>query len=153
MSILVNLLNQFMPYIHREKINFRDLLHPQQKAYRIVVAEPETELFGIYDRHFSEEGLTAHHCRELSSLLGHLANLEPHVLVVSLEFREGIEHTRRFLAHIKKYYPLTHLITVSKGGGPEHMKIPMQLGVSGHINRQLSRPQDVVMIVKAILNN
>lgn len=118
----------------------------------ILLAEPEAESRALYRKHLSASpGITVTICVDLTQLLDDLTSLKPDLLIVN----PGKNPARSvvFLQRIKKLQPALRIITIGYGTPDDYLDRYMQLGVSYHINRHLTRPQDVAVAAQQVLQD
>lgn len=117
----------------------------------ILLAEPEAESRALYHKHLLSPGITVQICADLSQLLENLTTLEPDLLIIN----PGPNPARSlvFLQNIKKTQPALRIITIGYGTPDDYLDRFMQLGVSYHINRHLTRPQDVAVAAQQVLED
>ena len=138
-----------MSYIFRQKLNLGELVNHEQEPRKILVFEPEQYLGALYRHYLLEHNFDVKHCPELDRIKAALFDFSPHVLVFNAEW-PGSEGNREIMS-IKRNFPELVVVSTGYNIGNEDLKLLMQAGVSSHINRRLSRPQDLVEIVKAVL--
>jgi DNA-binding NarL/FixJ family response regulator len=116
----------------------------------ILLAEPEPEARSLYHRHLSANPeVEVSICEDLSGLLEHLVLLQPDLLVINPG--ENPARSLVFLQSIKKLQPSLRIITIGYGTPDNYLDRFMQLGVSYHINRHLTRPQDIAAAAQQVL--
>ncbi len=134
-----------MAYLFRQKFNITDLINPAASK-KVLIFEPEEYLAGVYELYLKEHFLVSH-TRSLDAVRPAVDVFKPHVLVFNIDGDLAI----KFLLNLKPDFPQLLLVSTSFAGG-ERVKELMQLGVLGHINRRFSRPSDLAVIVKSIIN-
>jgi DNA-binding NarL/FixJ family response regulator len=123
---------------------------PSPNTKIILLAEPELESRALYYKHLSSDPeVTVSICEEPSKLLELLSSLEPDLLIINPG--ENPARSLVFLQSIKKVQPSLRIITVGYGTPDNYLDRFMQLGVSYHINRHLSRPQDILAAAQQVL--
>lgn len=124
---------------------------PVTSKKTILLAEPEQEARVLYYRHLSNSDASVILCTDLSTLLEDLTMLKPDLLVINPG--ENPANSLAFLRNIKKTQPNLRIITIGYGTPDEYLDRFMQLGVSYHINRHLTRPQDVAVAAQQVLED
>lgn len=140
-----------MSYLIKQQIKLSDLVDLAGDLKLVLVAEPEDCLYGIYARHLREHRFVVHRCDGLDRVPDRLREHCPHLLVLSLEFDGGVRSAVRLLRRLKEEFPELHVVTVSTAAGADDLKVLMSAGVSSHIDRKFSRPQDVAVVAKTVL--
>ena len=115
----------------------------------ILLAEPEPEARAVYRKHLAGPDVTVRICDDLSKLLEHLALLEPDLLIINPG--KNPARSLAFLQSIKNTQPALRIITLGYGTPDDYLDRFMQIGVSYHINRHLTRPQDVAIAAQQVL--
>jgi DNA-binding NtrC family response regulator len=138
-------------YLFKNKINVADLVDLQRQSKKILIYEPNSDLGQLYSSYFKQSNFEVQHCREREILPHNLMIFSPNLLVYSLDLLHETGSKTFYLQGIKQSFPSLTVVTVGYNLDPEALKNLMNCGVSGHINRQLSRPQDLVTVVKMLL--
>lgn len=129
-----------------------DPMTPLPTQKQIILAEPETETRALYHKHLSQNPyLAVTLCDDLSMLLSQLASLQPDLLIINPG--ENLARNLVFLASIKKTQPSLRIITVGYGTPEDYLDRYMKIGVTYHINRHLTRPQDVAAAAQLVLED
>jgi DNA-binding NtrC family response regulator len=142
-----------MPYIFRQKLNLTELTGEEFSPKRVLIFEPEEYLAGIYSDYLTAQNFQVQQRQDLYELHEVLIKFVPHVLIFNAEFLPNHSKNQAWLLSVKKAYPQLHLVTTGYNLNSESVGQLMTAGVSSHINRRLSRPQDLAIIVKSILYN
>ena len=117
----------------------------------ILLAEPEPEARALYHKYLTSPNVTVSVCGDLSKLLEHLTLLEPDLLIINPG--KNPAHSLAFLQSIKQAQPVLRIITIGYGTPDSYLDRFMQLGVSYHINRHLTRPQDIAVAAQQVLED
>jgi hypothetical protein len=141
-----------MAYIFKQKLNISDLANLKQRPKRIIIYEPEEYLSALYSHYLKEHNFDVKHCPDLKLLKTLMAAFMPQMLVYSIEGAENQEAKLSRLFQLKKEFPNTLVITTGFNADSEILKLLLKGGIASHINRKLSRPQDLGIIVKSILH-
>lgn len=140
-----------MAYLYKQKLSFEDLRRWQAGQWRVVVFEPEKYLLGIYNHHLLQNGFEVESILELDDIMILVSQFSPHLLIFNAD-----SISKNHLAHllrIKREFPQLYILTTAYDLSNEDVKGLMTEGVSAHINRRLSRPQDVAHIAVSLLKN
>ena len=140
-----------MPYLFKQKLNIGDLIALNTEAKRVLIFEPEEYLSGIYAYHLSNQDFEVVERRDLYETASALSLYKPHLLVFNAEFLGGTKKNKTWLLSVKKDYPQLHVVTTGYNLSSEGVGELMAAGISSHLNRRLTRPQDLAVIVKSIL--
>ncbi len=138
-----------MSYLFKEKFNIGDLVNIQTQTNRVVICEPEDYLAALYAHYLSRHNFDIKHCPQVETLTGVLKLFSPRILVFNVDAQKS---GRRLILGLRRQFPGISVITVGYNTSGELIKELMSAGVSGHIDRRLSKPKDLIHIVKAVLN-
>lgn len=116
----------------------------------ILVADHQPEMSKIYANLFENLECLAHTCHEIHKLESELANLEPHVLILNIT--TFADQAIKRVKSMRSSYPEMVMVTLSDSGNDVELHRLMELGVVGHLNKQLTRPRDVLLLVKHVLS-
>lgn len=115
----------------------------------ILLAEPEAEACSIYKRHLQDAHMQVVDCDGLNDLLRQIMAVKPDAVVLNPTPDIGL--AIRAVKKIKQEFPKLPVITVSENLQENHLDAIMNTGVSIHLNRQLSRPRDLLVALEQIL--
>ena len=140
-----------MDYIFRT--HYRLTSNSMSKPIPVVLlAETEPEACAMYRRHLTAGAdLEVSVCGSLAALSGQLETLQPDLLIINPG--PNLKGSLKFLGRAKRLYPALRIITLGYAIPEDYLDELMQLGVSAHINRYLSRPQDVALAAQQVLSN
>lgn len=139
-----------MSYLFKEKFNIADLVDYQTQVRRVVICEPEEYLAALYGHYLTQHNFDIKHCPRVEGLKEVLGSFSPRLLVLNIE-ANNLE--RNLVLNLMRQFPNVGVITTGYNTGGEVVKELMNAGICGHIDRRLSRPKDLIYIVKAVLNN
>ena len=140
-----------MSFLFRQKLDLRELVAVDAQARRVMLAEPARNLARLYAAYLQAHRFEVHHCGDAEELCSAIAEFRPDILVFSLEFpRPDGARTLRTVAAL---HPNLPVVTLAFNASADDIKRHMHHNVASHINRIHTRPEDIVHIVKAILNN
>ncbi len=134
-------------YIFKQKLQIRDLAGIQSLRKKILIYEPEPYLSALYAHYLRVHNFDVKHCPSLDVLRDEAEIILPDVLVFSAEHDKAIA----WLLNFTKSFPNILVVTTGFKADSEVLKQFMSAGVSGHINRRLTRPQDLGVIIKSLL--
>ncbi len=139
-----------MTYIFKEKFKIADLAHTPTQSHRVVVCEPEEYLAALYGHYLSAHNFDIKHCPQIGKLREVLNSFRPRLLILNIEEKNA---DGGLVQNLRRQFPNIRLITMGYNTGGEIIKELMNAGICGHIDRRLSRPKDLIYIVKAVINN
>ncbi len=142
-----------MAYLFKQKLTLGELVDISLPIHRILLHEPEEYLAGLYRHHLTKHNFQVEHCPSVNLLNAHILNFKPTLLVFSVDESDNVKTSANWLLHIKKQNPEIFIITTGLNTNSEILKTLLNVGVSSHINRRLSRPQDLVILAQTILKN
>lgn len=140
-----------MNYLFKEKLVFDPVAFSGQvvPVSLVYVVEPEESLLDLYCKYLLKEKFAVKGFRNLDMLVvPKRSEPEPDVAVVSSQLlrQPQFANVRRniFPEKIK-------IISIGSAPGQDFVSSLMSMGVSSHLERRLSRPGDLVEIVRALL--
>jgi len=139
-----------MSYLIKEKFSIADLTGIRVEPNRVIICEPEEYLAALYGYHLMQHNFDVRHCRGEKDVKELLLSFSPRLLVINIE-AENLN--RDLLFSLCRQFPSLNIITIGYNIGGEVIKKLMSDGICGHIDRRLSRPKDLIYVVKAVLNN
>lgn len=139
-----------MSYLIKQKFSIAELVDLDQPRKRILIGEPQGDLGALY-RGYLNEHFDTQHCTDLALLKQELRRFSPQLLIVNSGSLLGLAGLKA--ASLKTEFPSLLIVTIGQNLDSESLKELMATGVCSHINRSLTRPQDVVEVVKALLIN
>lgn len=140
-----------MAYIFKQKLQLRDLVNIESSLKKVLIYEPEQYLAALYGHYLSAHNFDVKHCPNLSDLKIFAQMRRPDILIFSAEGGGAFPEKIAWLSDFKKNFPDVPVVTTGFKAETEALKQFMAIGISGHINRRLTKPQDLVVIVKSIL--
>jgi DNA-binding NarL/FixJ family response regulator len=138
-------------YLYRQKFDVADLAVLEDRPEKVLLVFNENFLVSLYRNYLAQHGLDAHHCADLSLLKDASLFLLPKVLIVDPQI-DQLAYVAKVLRETMDELPLLKVITVSLDSGLEDIRSLMDIGVCGHISRRFSKPGDVAVLVKSLLN-
>ena len=142
-----------MAYLFKQKFNVADLAKIPERKNRVLIFGSDVYLCQLYISHLRMSSLDARHCAGAELLGRALADFFPCLLVVDLDSLGGFGESRLRWLNFKRDFPSLLVVTISRNLDAQSVGKLMSAGVSSHINRNFSRPQDVAEVVKVLLNN
>ncbi|MBI5530619.1 MAG: hypothetical protein HY918_03920 [Candidatus Doudnabacteria bacterium] len=141
-----------MSYLFKQKLNLGDLSLTNREIKRVLVFEPEEYLAALYANYVRNQEFEVRHCLELEEVPALIVKFSPHLLVFNAEALDSPVKSKSWLVSLKNRHPELHVVTIGYNISSEGVRELMSAGISSHINRHLSRPNDIAHIIKAILN-
>ncbi len=139
-----------MNYIFKTSYRLNNSPLPRDSRM-VLLVEAEPEASAVYKRHLTQAtGLEVAVCLNLLSLSQQLQDLRPDLLIINP--MPNLKASLKSLLHAKQLYPGLLIITLGYAIPDDYLDRFMKLGVSAHINRHLSRPQDVALAAQQVLN-
>lgn len=140
-----------MQYLTKQKFNISDLAPVVKHAPRVLLVVSEDYLREIYLRHLlrSNFEVNAAAFGDFLSIAKHLERADS--LVMELKNSQA-EDRVEFLKLLALRFPSMPVVTVGLGLNEHVLKTIMALGVASHLDRQFSRPGDLVQVLKTVFN-
>ncbi len=140
-----------MTYLFKQKLNLRELVGVEELRYKVLIYEPESYLSALYAHYLSVHNLDIKHCPNLLNIKEAIAVFAPDLLVFSYD--DDIPKQAKVLNHLLACFPNLKVVSIGSDIHNDCLKELMSLGIVSHINRKLTRPQDVVEVIKTLLFN
>jgi DNA-binding NtrC family response regulator len=141
-----------MSYLFKQKLDLGDLISLNYSPPKVVlVAEPEEYLLNIYCNCLRSYNLQVEECRRIEDIFKSIKQYSPHLLLLSLAFPPNFYRLFFILENLRKNHPNLRILTIGDKVNTEVIKRLMSVGVSSHIEKQLTRPQDIILIARSIL--
>jgi len=140
-----------MAYIFKQQLNLRDLADLAGQPKRILIYEPESYLAALYRHYLSEHNFDIKHCSNLAEVGKIIKDFQPHLLIFSAD-GDSFKYPG-IISSLSRAFPGLQLLTTGYNLNSQSIKTLMDAGVLGHLNRKLSRPRDIPVLVKTILDN
>ncbi len=141
-----------MAYIFKQKLRIEDLVDLPVREKKVLIHEPEEYRAALYGSYLRDHNFVVDFCPHIFFLNDSVKTFSPHLLIFNLE-GDGQGSKIAWLLSFKQRFPNVLVVTLGFNTDAETLKLLMPAGLSSHINRRLSKPQDIVEVVKALLNN
>lgn len=131
------------PVLFKQKFYLRDdmaMNHPRPKL--ILILEPEEYLVAIYGRYFLQPHFRL---KTLGDMHEEGPDFSPDLLIINTDAYF------EWLVKLKKDFPNLPVISIGDSLTAGQLKQLMSYGVTSHINKKFSRPNDMVTLTKTIL--
>ncbi len=140
-----------MPYLFKQKLDLAELIETGYDSKIVLVAETEEYLNEIYSNHLKNHNYNVVKCTTVDAVTDAAKTHNPHLLLLSTGFLPDLYRLFYFLGSLRRNFPQLRVLTNGDSLDAEIVKQLMYVGVSCHIERKLTRPQDIVLIAKSIL--
>lgn len=141
-----------MSYYIQQKFQITDFLSPKLPQKKITVAADDDELRRLYCFYLHQHNFQAFPCAGVDSVHEHLKNFQPHLLLFCMNGEGKQRDALRHITVLSRQYPELKIVTIGIISRHDELKEILDLGVCGHIDRKLTRPRDIIEVVKVILN-
>lgn len=136
-----------MKYIVTEK--FSMISPPETEAGLVFVFEPEEYLLDLYCKYLLQEKYAVKGFRGLDmGVKPKGETMEPDVAIINTQF---LQQPNFGIFRSQALPDRTKIISIGSGIDAKFVGSLMSLGVSSHLERRLSRPGDLVEIVRALI--
>ncbi len=134
-----------MKYVFKQRIVTVSRIN--QPGGLVLVVAHEPQLFALYVRHLEPE-FKVFGSSDPQLLVTDIRRHVPDIVLLNIDAPTlGVPAVQK----VTRMFPLLKVVTTSLSADEAIMREVMNAGVSGHINRTLTRPQDVVVMVKQAL--
>jgi len=140
-----------MAYFFKQKLNLADLAGLSAAPKRILIYEPEDYLAALYAYYLRLHNFDIKHCPNLSQVGQMTTAFRPHLLIFAADGLWNGVKTSGLILSLSRKFPDLHFLTTGYNLSHQGIKEFMSAGVESHLNRRLSRPQDIVEIVSTLL--
>jgi hypothetical protein len=142
-----------MAYLFRQKFKVDDLANLTAEKIPVLIFSADSFLAQIYAAYLRAHNLEVKHCQDELMLKDSLLRFAPRLLLADANFFSSIGGNWLGPINIKRDFPSLLVVTVGRGLGAESLAKLMRAGVSSHVDRRFSRPQDLAVVVKTLLQN
>lgn len=136
-----------MNYVQKQKFNIEELLGATAQSKIVAVVEPERYLAKLYEKYLLGYGFTVMHFLPGELLGVFVERVSPKLVLLSSDNSSAHDH----IEHIRRHNPHILLVTIAHNADQKDIERFMSHGVTSHINRKLSRPQDVADIIRGLI--
>ena len=147
-----------MAYLFKQQFNINDLIAERAvnpsvvSVVPVVVVEPEIYLAKLAEKYLLAAGLQVNYCANPVLLTEFLRRTSSSALLINPAAYMEIKHAAKAIADIRDNFPRLAVVTIAHNLEAEELGQLMSAGIASHINRKLSRPQDVADIIKTLIN-
>lgn len=136
-----------MNYVQKQKFNIQELFEAVPRGSIVGVIEPERYLAKLYEKYLQAHGFTVLHFQPGELLTVFVERVSPKLVLLASDNASAYDHIER----IRRHNPHILLVTIAHNANQEDIEHFMSHGVTSHINRKLSRPQDVADIIRGLI--
>mgnify|MGYP000163769992 CR=1 FL=1 len=115
----------------------------------VLFADTNPEARQLYVKYLKDAHIDVVVCEDLDNLLPALATSKPLVLIFNSG--QAIKDHFPLFVQAKAIYPELFIITMGYAIAEDDLDALMRLGVSCHVNRSLTRPQDIVTAAEQVM--
>ncbi len=141
-----------MAYLYKEKLNLLELAPVFKGSKTVLLAEPEEYLLALYSGYLTNNNFLVKPCSQIRQLDGIIKKCSPDLLLFSVHFYEEISRGLKLLLSLSRDYPALPVVTLGHNIDSDILKDLMSTGIVSHIERKFTRPKDIVVVAKIILN-
>ncbi|HVY68059.1 MAG TPA: hypothetical protein VHA30_04170 [Patescibacteria group bacterium] len=142
-----------MAYVIKQKLQLSDLVDLAEAPRKILLHVPEEALGELYAYHLRPHGFMVGSCADFLQLEKFLGLFLPDLLVLDLGEAGRAEEKIIWLRRAKRLWPDLRIVSLSRADDGDLVRRAMAVGVSGHLSRRFSRPQDLAVLVRTLLHN
>lgn len=139
-----------MPYLLKQKFNITELA-PAQAVKHVMLVEPEYYAREVYLKHLSENGYGSSYSTNIPAALVILQAFRPDAIILSPHSEKTFENFIYGLSAIRRIHPQMPMVTVGNSLPVNVLSEIMSLGVVGHLEKKLTRPGDIIAVIKTVL--
>lgn len=140
-----------MPYMLKQKLNLSDLVALELRPKSILLLEPDQYLRSLYSLYLKRHDFGVEIVLKAESLSSAIAFLNPHALVFSTHYYPKAENSAKTLLSIRTQFPRLPIVTIGLVHDHEQLKKFIAAGITSHIDRKLTRPQDLAVVIRTLL--
>ncbi|MDR3643012.1 MAG: hypothetical protein P4L74_05295 [Candidatus Doudnabacteria bacterium] len=140
-----------MAYLVKQKFNVADLARIPEKKNRVLIYGSDLYLCQLYASYLRLCRLETRHCASQDLVANVLSGFMPSLLLVDLDSLSYSGDSWLKNLNFNRDFPSLLIVTISGNSDSKSVAKLMSAGVSSHINRKFSRPQDVAEVVKVLL--
>jgi DNA-binding response OmpR family regulator len=139
-----------MAYFEKQKFNILELVLRKDSPRKILLVEPEYYLRVLLKNLLEKENFLVASAEKISESKLILEFFEPDIAVISPHSEKDLQVFLLGLSDLRKQYQTLRILTVGHRLPVEAMKKIMDLGVSSHLERALTKPHDIAAVIKTL---
>jgi len=136
-----------MFYFQKQKFNIQELFDAAVQGHIVAVVEPERYLAKLYEKYLQACNLTVLHIQPGELVAVFVQRVRPKIVLLSCDDKAA----HGYIEVLRRQNPHMILVTIAHNSDQEDIQRFMSQGVTSHINRTLSRPQDVAVIIRGLV--
>ncbi|MBL8029786.1 MAG: hypothetical protein JNN11_00895 [Candidatus Doudnabacteria bacterium] len=140
-----------MNYIEKQKFNLYELVGESVRKKRILLLEPEYYSRGLYARHLKLGGMHVVCAENMDHCIFMVKTCEPDLALISPHSERDLNKFIDKLKDLRKEHEFLPIMTIGQYLPSDILGKMMNLGVASHMEKRLSRPKDVVLIIKTFI--
>ncbi len=140
-----------MPYMVKEKLNLLDFVGHQPQVSTILMAGVDKNLASIYRRLMIDSKVRIEWLHGMDGITQYVDFFSPRLLIGEVTTGKQFNQTFGHIRTVRESFPSLPIISISLALEHQELEKLMDLGTVSHINRTLTRPRDVAIIIKNIL--
>lgn len=125
----------------------------ESEKKRVLLHLEEQYLSSLFLKYLEVHNFLVAECRQAPSLAEDVHQFSPHLLILGVQEEKSFDSAVSLVASLRSRHPQLSVMTVGYNLDHEKLKILMDSGITSHLDRRFSRPQDVVVMVKTLLSN
>lgn len=139
-----------MDYIQKQKYSFTN--HPYRSILgaKVLMFDDQPENIALYSRHFQDAKIELIIAEKIEELVKHALEVVPDVIVINPTNYHDDSYKQ--IAFIKIKLPHLPIITIGESIRDDSLDVIMQLGVSFYLDKNLTRPRDLLIAIEQTLN-
>jgi DNA-binding NarL/FixJ family response regulator len=138
-----------MDYLTKSHYTMRNKPFLELQGQKVLLAEPEAESRSFYTRQLADIDMIVVGCDRLDSLMTATASAQPDVVIVNPG--ADLDAAMATLRALRRQFPSLPIITMAMTMPDSALDAMMEIGVSLHINRSLTRPRDLLLALEQVL--
>jgi DNA-binding response OmpR family regulator len=142
-----------MSYILKQKFNIADLVEKLQQPKHVLVIEPEYYLRHLYLGHLSRHGFNSSAAGDFNEGLNMILTIRPDAALIALSSEEDYDYLLKGITHMRRVLPEIPMVTLGQSLSSQVLSRLMSLGVSSHLEKSLTRPNDIIEVIKIVLHH
>jgi DNA-binding NtrC family response regulator len=114
----------------------------------VALVDPDSESRALYGQSLGRVNMEVEQFDTLLELLNQINQKSYRVIIIN-PIKKELPH----IAKLKTLTPQIPLITISRMMAESQLDVIMKLGVTMHINRDLTRPRDLLVAIEQIISS
>ncbi len=140
-----------MEYITTKQYSFTNRPYRSILGAKVLMFDAKPENIALYSRHFQEAQINLIISERLEELVKHALEALPDVVIINPDNYHNDSFKQ--IAFVKIKFPQLPIITIGESIRDDSLDVIMQLGVACYLDKNLTRPQDLLVAIEQTLNN